>query len=294
YMVWHHVAFYYFNTFPLLFIPANLLTGILFPLILGGGIILSIFTAMGIKLSLFGYAVDLLHSLMQEGIDVLGSMDEAVMHQVFFPAAVIAPYAMAVIMLAAALHYRRRVLWIATGILTVTTFITAQSTIPSLPSAEMYIPSSLSPTTIIMRAGDRAWLYTPDSSRMEDMVAQANTRYSRFLTSRGCGDSFTAVTDTLDHVTFGICGNIISAVDRTIAIVDYRIPDRHDRRIHVDYALICQGFRGKIEDITVRLKPDTILLGTELHPARRKSLIRQCGDSIPYRDLLKEGLSEVW
>ncbi|MDE6793042.1 MAG: hypothetical protein K2J48_08180, partial [Muribaculaceae bacterium] len=82
-----------------------------------------------------------------------------------------------------------------------------------------------------MRAGDRAWLYTPDSSRMEDVVTQANNRYSRFLTSRGCGDSFTAVTDTLDHVTFGICGNIISAVDRTIAIVDNRIPDIHDRRI---------------------------------------------------------------
>lgn len=288
------ISAYYFNTFPLLFIPANVLTGILFPLILGGGIILSVFTAMGIKLSLLGYAVDLLHSLMQEGIDVLGSMDEAVMHQVFFSAAVIVPYAMAVIMLAFALHYRRRVLWIVTGVLTIATFITARVTTPALPSAEMYIPSSLTPTTIIMRAGDRAWLYTPASSQIENVLAQANARYSRFLLSRGCGDSFVAVTDTLDHTTFGIRGQMISAANRTIAIVGQYIPERSDAGKHVDYALICPDFRGKIEDIAARLRPDTILLGTDLHPARRKSLIRQCGDSIPYLNLRVDAMSEVW
>lgn len=288
------ISAYYFNNFPILFIPANVLTGLLFPFILGGGIILSAFSAMGVRLDLLGNAVDMLHSLMQSGINLLGSVDEAVIHQVYFSSAVIVPYAMAVIMLAISLHYRERVLWIMTGVLTIATFITAKVTNPSIPSAEMYIPSSLTPTIVIMRAGDKAWLYTPDCNQTDNLMTRANRRYGRFLLSRGCGDSFLSVTDTLDHTSFRVQRGIISAVDKTIAVAGKHIQDIPDGLVHVDYALICKDFAGTIRDVTTRLMPDTILLGTDIHPSRRKSLIRQCGDSIPYRNLHVETLSKVW
>ncbi len=288
------ISAYYFNTFPVMFLAANIVTGILFPFILGGGILLAAFTAMGVSFGWLGAAVDAMFSAMQWCISVLGSADGCAFRQVYFSAWVILPYSIAVVLLALSLHRRKRVLWTMTAVMTVATFITASLTREHLPAAELYIPSSLSPASVIMRAGDKAWIYAATEQNGGSALQQANDRYRRFLLSRGCGESFITVTDSLNETTFKVNNLMIAAVDRTIAVVGRRMPDVSASAVHVDYALINADFRGTIERVNSSLRPDTILLAPDIHPSRRAALVRQCADTIPFRNLKHDGFSLVW
>ncbi len=284
------VSAYYFNSFPALFIISNIITGFLFPLILGGGIVLAVLTAVGVNFGLLGAAVDAVHSLMQWSLSALGSVDGSVIRHAYFSAWVILPYAITVVMLALALHHRRRLWWILTGTMTVMTFVTAAVTRERVPATELYIPSSFSPSSVIMRSGNKAWIYTPVQNESGSVLDRANKRYRRFLLSRGCGESFIPVTDSLSDISLKIQDLTLLAVDRTIAVVGKQMPDI----FHVDYALINSDFRGTIERVYRHLSPDTILLAPDIHPSRRAALIRQCGDSIPFRNLKQDHFSITW
>lgn len=269
------VSAYYFNSFPLLFLAGNIVTGLLFPLILGGGILLAVLTAMGVSFSLLGTAVDAVHSLMQWGISTLGSADGSVIRHAYFSAWVILPYAVAVCLLALALHSRKRLWWTLTGAMTVATIVTATVTRERVPATEIYIPSSFTPASVIMRAGDKAWLYTPGEKNGGSALDRANKRYRRFLLSRGCGENFIPVRDTLNHFSFQVHDMLVAAPGATIAIVGQRMPNLSHTDIHVDYALVCPDFHGTIGDIIAALHPDTILLSRDIHPSRRAALRRQ-------------------
>lgn len=288
------ISAFYFNVFPLLFIVSNIITGILFPFIIGGGIFLAIFTACGVKFSLLGWIIDGLHSLMQCSLTTLGHIEGSTLRNVYFSAWVILPYSVAMIFLAISLRYRKRTPWIMTGAMTILTIIIAIITKERVPLAEMYIPSSLKPTTVIMRSADKAWIYTTQKGQIsQELLEEANTRYRRFLLSRGCEETFDLTTDSLDHITFKVRNSMIAAIDKTIAVVGEHMPDVTSGNIHIDYALICDGFKASASHVFDTLHPDTLLLGTELHPSLRARLIRQCGDSIPYINLSKESFSLV-
>lgn len=288
------VSAYYFNVFPMLFLASNIVTGILFPFILSGGLILAVFTAIGVNLSFLGWMIDKLHHLMLHCITALSSLGGKSAVDVYFSAWVILPYFLTLILLAAALRFRKRVMWTMTGAMAAATLITAILARESPPRAEMYIPSGLRPTVVIMRAGDKAWLYTTkDVPATEMLLEDANTRYRRFLLSRGCGNTFIHITDTLNQITFKVRNSVIAAIDKTIAIADERMPDIRNLDMHVDYALICDGFKGSPAQVLAELHPDTLLLAPDIHPSRRSRLIRQCGDSIPFRNLAKKSFSII-
>lgn len=288
------ICAYYFNIFPTMFLVGNIVTGILFPLILGGGLILAIFTSIGFKFTFLGFIIDGLHYIMQWCITSLSSVDGSTFGNVYFSPWVILPYAVSLIFIAISIRNKKLVMWTMSGIMIVATLITAVITKESLPLAEVYIPSSLKPTTLIMRTGDRAWIYPCREERISQSVhREANTRYRRFLISRGCGDSFELISDSLEHRTFKIRNSMIAALDKTIAIVDEHMPVVTSGNFKVDYALICNGYTETATELFSLLHPDTLLLGSDLHPSRRARLIRQCGDNIPYRDLSKESFSII-
>lgn len=268
------VSAYYFNTFPLLFLAGNVITGLFFPLILGGGIVLAALTAMGMSFGLLGETIDALHSLMQRSIDWLAAFDGSVVSVPWFPEWVILPYAAAVVLLAFALHRRTRLLWTLTGAMTLATCICAYAAREHIQATELYIPSSFSPASVIMRAGDKAWLYTPGEKNGGSALERANKRYRRYLLSRGCGESFIPVSDSLRTPSFQVHDMLISAPGQTIAIVGRRMPDLSDSHLHIDCALVCSDFTGSIDDIRAALHPDTILLSRDIHPSRRASLLR--------------------
>lgn len=288
------ISAYYFNVFPAMFIVGNIITGILFPFILGGGLILAAFTTSGISFNLLGWTVDSLHRIMRWSISALSSIEGSMAGEVYFSAWVILPYIITIILLAASIRYRKKIIWTMTGTMAMTTLITAALTGEHPPMAELYIPSSLRPTSVIMRVADQAWLYECPSARHGSTVQEdANRRYRRFLLSRGCGDSFIPITDSLNHTTFKVHNSMIVAMDKTIAIVGTRMPDIASGSIHVDYAMICDGYKGSVMQVLTALHPDTLLMGPDIHPSRRARLMRQCGDSIPYRNLARESFSII-
>lgn len=288
------ISAFYFNIFPLLFLAVNIVTGILFPFILGGGLILAAFTYIGINFMALGHIVDLLYRLMQWSITSISSVEGSSFRDVYFSAWIILPYTFTLLFLAAALRYKKKAILTMTGVMAVSTLATALIAKENPPLAELYIPTSLKPTGVIMRAGNKAWLFTGQKGFAADnLLEDANVRYRRYLLSRGCGESFIPITDTLDHTTFKTHDSMIAAIDKTIAIVGERMPCISGGNIHVDYALICDGYKGSVDHVLTLLNPDTLLLAPDMHPSRRSRMIRLCGDTIPYRNLAKESFSII-
>lgn len=282
------VSAYYFNVFPLMFVVGNVVAGLLFPLILGGGLVLAAFSAIGVSFALLGHIVDWLYWLMQSCITKIATIEGAAITDIEISAWVILPYFLTVLLIAYAARQKRPWPWILSAAMAVATVITGIATRERLPSAELYIPTGVKPTSIIMRTGQEAWLYTP--AQRKEVRAQTletcNTRYRQFLISRRCGTAFRSVADSASNHTYQVAHGMVIAADRIMVVVDSewkKSGKRMPRR--TDYALILDSYHGSAPEARASAMADTLLIGTDVHPSRRRKLIRQCADSIPYIDL---------
>ena len=55
---------------------------------------------------------------------------------------------------------------------------------------------------------------------------------------------------------------------------------------HINYALVCNGFRGNVKDIASEIRPDTILLSADLNRRRHDRYRQELTEAdIPHRSL---------
>ena len=278
------VSAYYFGTFPTMFVLGNMVVGILSPWLLGGGAILAIFTAIGINFRLMGCAVDTLYHGMDTALTAIRDIGGEITG-LYFSAWVLIPYAAAMIFLAFAIRQHKQYQWLMCISMLLLCVTVNSCDTEDIPQAELYIPRRADCSTIIMRSGSEGLIYTDaDSPDLE--IAECSAKYRRFLLSRGCDGFFKKADKQWSHGYITIDADYIDIGGNSIRIIGSNVlPNgRHTR-----YTLITNGYTGSIKALKTIIDTDTLLLGANLHASRRARMIRECGDSIAFRDLRKQG-----
>lgn len=284
------VSAYYFGTFPSMFIFGNIIAGLLFPWILAGGIILALCTGIDLRFAVLGRVVDELHNLLISSLTYFREFEGEITNM-YFSAWTIFPYVIALIFLAFALRERKQYQWLMCASMLCLTVILYSCDTERIPRAELYIPRLTQATRIIMRSGTEAKLYT--NADLHDMeISECNTRYRRFLLSRGCPDHFEKAGEGWRNNDFIFVKDYIQACGKLIRIIN---TDQNlaKHNLHSHYALVTNAYKGRIPELKSKVNCDTFLLGPDLHPSRRARMIRECGDSIPFRDVRTQGFSIV-
>lgn len=267
------VSAFYFNIFPLLFLPANFIASLLLPFILGGGVLLLLTEGAGLHFTYLAHLVDTLFSWLNSSVGWFGSVPGAVISDVYVADITVAAWFVTLVPLALWLHRKRRVYGIAAGCCLCFTLITVFLTPLPVEGTEIFVPRLHGHSSLMVRTGREFHVFTtaPEHTHGE-LNDDYMRKYHRYFLKR-----------QIDSITFHKVGRLTPDVveiagRRFVVIHDRKGVRRIDRR--VDYALVCNGFRGDVRAVVDSVAPDTILLSADLNKRRHDRY---------YRELLEEG-----
>ncbi len=279
------IAAYYFHSFPLYFLVGNILIMLLLPIIIGGGVLLIIIESLGCDPQWLCAILDFTHDVISAIVEFSTSLPHASVTRIYFPAWLLIPYFATTASLLAWLVYRRLSLGIATIMLAIATWMLSAIVKPTFPETEYFIPRETYHTNIIARQLTNMYLFTTaHESEHQAIIDEANHRYQDYMGQRNI-DSIILVSDTFDSPIISRRGKHIILDNKYFVIVD-NDSCIEPSSVKPDYAIICRGFSGEIDDVAKVLSPDSILLSNDLHPLRHNRYMQQCSiNNIPHRSL---------
>lgn len=281
------ISAYYFHTFPLYFLIGNIFVMVLLPIIVGGGVLLIIIEATGCDPQWLCSLLDCVHEMITGIVSFSNSLPNASVNGLYFPAWMLIPCFVTIASLFATLVFRRTSWIITTAIMTVSTTFLFILSRPTFPTREYFIPRSTYHTDIIARDSTAMYLFTTaHESEQTAVIGRAASRYRDYMGRRSV-DSMILVTDTFDSPMITRRGRHLVVDNRYFVIVDNDNDTMPvSSRLRPDYTLVCRGFRGNISSVIRNISPDTILLGSDLHPRRSLRYTNDCiSASVPYRSL---------
>lgn len=279
-------AAYYFHAFPLYFLLGNLVATLLLPPLTACALLLLITEGMGLDISWLCSLTDLLYNLLDGSALLIGRLPGALQSGIYIPWYSIIPYAAALLMLRYWLVTRRRQALLTSGLLLVAT-AGCMIAGPSAPDdgGRLYLARSKQFTALVADGG---------GSRLDVIVANrddsleaSNTlrsRYADFMGRRGIDSLHIVPFCNAEGPGYRLTGNLLQWGNHRLAILG-----RHARvepSGHIDYAIVCNGFRRPMYEVVEILKPDSVILAYDVNPRRARSWGLQL-DSLrqPYRSM---------
>ncbi|MCM1519147.1 MAG: ComEC family competence protein [Pseudoflavonifractor sp.] len=284
------VAAYRFHHFPVYFLLGNVLTSLLLPPIIGGGIILLIVESVGLPSGLLCDIINRLFLWLDSLTKAINSLPGAAIDNIYFDGWLLLPYFISLLLIALSFRLRRKILPVVSGCLLLAfTLSAAAISYANTDGHEILILKDTYFTNIVCRAGNEAVLLTtaPPHDRAAQL-AVSRRRLRDYLGRRGC-DSLVLYGNHQLPEGFGIAGDIISFGNKSICVAAFdtiRIPEQ----LTPDYLLVTRGYKGNITSLHSSLRPDSLLLGNDLHPWRHDRYADSCAaHAIPFRSLKGDG-----
>jgi competence protein ComEC len=252
----------YFHTFPLWFLPSNIIAGILSPLIIGGGAIATALTALGISPGFLPAVVNTLYGVLEKIVTWFAQLPGGQLTDLYPAWWQLVLYALCIIVLIVATTIHRKAYYYIFGmlcILLVTTFAIK----PDNSESELFVPRITSSTDILIRQSNRALLISNgDTIALE----RAQNMYADYLGRRSA--KLELAPDSFDLGDFGRCNNYLYFGDKVMKIVTSD-KDAIPPTKRIDYALVGGGFKGDIVQLAATVKADTIILAQSINATRR-------------------------
>ena len=284
------VSAYYFNIFPLYFIPANFIGALLLPPILVCGVVFIVADVCGLEYEWLGRVIDSLVDILVGSEDWLSRLPGAV-SEIYVPPLSVVAWLLALGALAFFLYRRGAAYGIAVVLLAV--FAVSYAMLLSSPACgiESYIVKGGRHTSILIRenAGFQM-VSTAPSHELMAIREEHEERYRKYMLKRGI-DSISILP--LRYVSANVRrdSDIITVGSRKFALVAGKEAPIDTIGQHVDYAVVCSGFRGEILDIVRQLRADTIVLSSDLNKRRHDRYYRELLDaSVPVFSLRDRGV----
>ncbi|MCM1354946.1 MAG: ComEC/Rec2 family competence protein [Staphylococcus sp.] len=275
------VSAYYFNIFPLCFLPVNFFGALLLPFILGCGAVFLIFESLGITLSPLAGCIDFLVKLLYDVATVIGSQTWAVVDGIYLTPPVLIGWFLCVGALALWLYKRRQVYGYA--VLVCVMFSVSVHVFAEKPGMdiEIFIPRSHSHTSLLIRDGNTLDIMTSAPLREHGELRESyGKKYRPYLLARGIDSMRFHAVSHPEHIRAGGKRFVMIATDSPL-------PEMEER---VDYALVCAGFRGDVVGLATKIKADTILLSSDLNNRRHARYLRELQEAgIAVRSLRERG-----
>lgn len=279
------ISAFYFHSIPVYFILSNIAVALLLPLILGGGIIVMIFAVTGIGSDLICMATDSVYGLISLIADGVSGMPFATVNGIYPSIWILAIYFMSLAALYTWLNTRKHIWGLAFALLIVMTVAARIYQPPVDCSPHLYIARQKYRTDIIIDNNSRTlYILTTNPSEPNAVIGRAKRRYADYMGKRDI-DSIKIVSDSISVPAFAFRDNLIMFGKKTIVLADKNMPSAAP---HADYLLICRGYRGSMADLIERFRPDTILIGPDLHRKRAGHYLDECAAAgIPCINLIE-------
>lgn len=269
------VAAMHFHMMPLYFLPANMVAALLLPLILGGSALLLLLECAGLDPLWLCTAINTLCDWLNTTADFFAGLPGSTITRIYLPAVGAVAWATLLASVYAWLTTRRRLAAVATGAGAIAFAATVIFSPPPQRLPHLYLARTKGHTEIIVDDMDRA-LHIVTTRPTEPLVVRerARMRYADYMGRRGIDSVNVINTPDYRGRYFWMEGDVVCFGDRTIAIVHGESLPQPSQ--HPQYALICRGYRGSIADVMEVLRPDSVVLGSDLNPRRRRRYEREC------------------
>lgn len=278
-------AMAYFHTFPLYFLPANILASIAIVPLMLCGILLVIATLTGIEHGVLTYVCDRLYDFIEFSAKTFGG-DGGVVHT--YPSILTTLCCLAAVAAFFALLYQPRSILRISILCCICALIALSSYYDrSRVSIDAYILTGDTSSDILLAGRDSAYLIT-DATGIDaaNILTSRQQRYRDMLLRRTANAEISLLSGDFTRREFKRSGNILTCGNHRILLVNSDSLVSSDE--HCEYALVCRGFKDDLRKITPYA--DTVIIGPSVHYTRRRRFSAYMDSvGIPYRDIRREG-----
>lgn len=278
-------AMAYFHTFPLYFLPANILASIAIAPMMFCGVLLAIATMTGIGHGALAYACDRLYAFIEFSAKTFGG-DSGVVHT--YPSMLTIFYCLAAVAAFFFFLYRPRSIMRISMLCCACIFIALSSSFDrSRVSIEAYILSGGTSTDMLLADADSVYLITDATGiNAANIRTLRQQRYRDMLLRRTTNAELVLLSGDFTRHEFKRSGDILTCGKHRFLLVNSDSLASPSERC--EYALVCRGFKGDIKKVA--LHADTIVIGTSVHYTRRRRFVAFMDSAgIPYRDIRSDG-----
>lgn len=274
-------AMAYFHTFPLYFLPANILASIAIAPMMFCGVLLAIATMTGIGHGALAYACDRLYAFIEFSAKTFGG-DSGVVHT--YPSMLTIFCCLAAVAAFFFFLYRPRSIMRISMLCCACIFIALSSSFDrSRVSIDAYILSGGTSTDMLLADADSVYLITDATGiNAANIRTLRQQRYRDMLLRRTTNAELVLLSGNFTRHEFKRSGDILTCGKHRFLLVNSDSLASPSERC--EYALVCRGFKGDIKKVA--LHADTIVIGTSVHYTRRRRFVAFMDSAgIPYRDI---------
>ena len=278
-------AMAYFHTFPLYFLPANILASIAIAPMMFCGVLLAIATMTGIGHGALAYACDRLYAFIEFSAKTFGG-DSGVVHT--YPSMLTIFCCLAAVAAFFFFLYRPRSIMRISMLCCACIFIALSSSFGrSRVSIDAYILSGGTSTDMLLADADSVYLITDATGiNAANIRTLRQQRYRDMLLRRTTNAELVLLSGNFTRHEFKRSGDILTCGKHRFLLVNSDSLASPSERC--EYALVCRGFKGDIKKVA--LHADTIVIGTSVHYTRRRRFVAFMDSAgIPYRDIRSDG-----
>ncbi|WP_290448101.1 ComEC/Rec2 family competence protein [uncultured Muribaculum sp.] len=270
------VAAYHFHTFPVLFIVANILVGFLLPGVLGGGLLLCLLLWAGFDAVWLCVVIDWLYMCIEWVADFIANVEWAQMRNLWFPWWVMLPYFAMLLSVAYVLWQKNiRRAWVVTPVFAILTVVALHFGNCKTNLPEWFVSTAGGTTSVVCFDGSKGYYISPyEGSLLASAKMQAEDALENYLSRRSVDSlSVAKIYNSADNVISWNSykcnfGNKLVVYICTDSILPHILADNDTRG--ADYLLVHGTYRGRdISGLVKELRPDTVLLASEMHWRRR-------------------------
>lgn len=278
-------AMAYFHTFPLYFLPANILASIAIVPMMFCGVLLAIATMTGIGHGALAYACDRLYAFIEFSAKTFGG-DSGVVHT--YPSMLTIFCCLAAVTAFFFFLYQPRSIMRISMLCCACIFIALSSSFDrSRVSIDAYILSGGTSTDMLLADADSVYLITDATGiNAANIRTLRQQRYRDMLLRRTTNAELVLLSGNFTRHEFKRSGDILTCGKHRFLLVNSDSLASPSERC--EYALVCRGFKGDIKKVA--LHADTIVIGTSVHYTRRRRFVAFMDSAgIPYRDIRSDG-----
>lgn len=278
-------AMAYFHTFPLYFLPADILASIAIAPMMFCGVLLAIATMTGIGHGALAYACDRLYAFIEFSAKTFGG-DSGVVHT--YPSMLTIFCCLAAVAAFFFFLYRPRSIMRISMLCCACIFIALSSSFDrSRVSIDAYILSGGTSTDMLLADADSVYLITDATGiNAANIRTLRQQRYRDMLLRRTTNAELVLLSGNFTRHEFKRSGDILTCGKHRFLLVNSDSLASPSERC--EYALVCRGFKGDIKKVA--LHADTIVIGTSVHYTRRRRFVAFMDSAgIPYRDIRSDG-----
>ncbi len=278
-------AMAYFHTFPLYFLPANILASIAIVPMMFCGVLLAIASMTGIGHGALAYACDRLYAFIEFSAKTFGG-DSGVVHT--YPSMLTIFCCLAAVAAFFFFLYRPRSIMRISMLCCACIFIALSSSFDrSRVSIDAYILSGGTSTDMLLADADSVYLITDATGiNAANIRTLRQQRYRDMLLRRTTNAELVLLSGNFTRHEFKRSGDILTCGKHRFLLVNSDSLASPSERC--EYALVCRGFKGDIKKVA--LHADTIVIGTSVHYTRRRRFVAFMDSAgIPYRDIRSDG-----